>query len=131
MAEKKDERSLEMRVTELENKLGAQQMEFSEQEVAAYNKIAEALGVGTEGAHPISAGAPVPVCRVQPCRVQACRVQTCRVQTCRVQTCRVQTCRVQTCRVQQCIQQCINECVASFGSEFEGDLSGGFGMLGY
>ena len=131
MAEKKEERTLEMRIAELENKLGvgAQQVEFTEQEVAAYNKIADALGVGV-GAQPMG------VCRTPgTCRIQACRIQTCVIQPCRIQpSCRIQTCRIQACRVQpigQCISQCINECVACYASDYEADLSGGFGTLGY
>ena len=133
MAEKKDERTLEMRIAELENRLGGgaqQQMEFTAQEVAAYNKIADALGVSM-GAEQYGA------CRWQPppaCRVQACRIQTCRIQPCRIQPCRIQTCRIQACRIQpigQCVSQCINECVAGYASDYEADLSGGFGTLGY
>jgi len=135
MAEKKEERTLEMRIAELENKLGAgaQQVEFTEQEAAAYNKVADALGV--------HAGAdPYGICRTNPCRIQACRVQTCIIQPCRIQTCRIQTCRIQACRLNpcriqqpigQCISQCINECGTGYAGDYEADLGGGFGTLGY
>jgi hypothetical protein len=128
MADKKDERTLEMRVAELETRLGSQQVEFTEEEVAAYNKIADALGVGA-GAEPASTAA---VCRVQTCRIQPCRIQPCRIQPCRIQPCRIQPCRIQPCRIQVCrVQQCINECGSCFASEFEDDFTGGFGTLGY
>jgi hypothetical protein len=133
MAEKKDERTLEMRIAELENRLAGgaqQQMEFTEQEVAAYNKIADALGVGI-GVEQYGGGG----CRLQPpqaCRVQACRIQTCRIQPCRVQPCRIQGCRVvNSCRPNQ-PTQCIFDCVACYPGDYEVDyLSGGFGTLGY
>ena len=131
MAEKKDERTLEMRIAELENRLGGgaqQQVEFTEQEVAAYNKIADALGVGV-GAEQYGGGG----CRWQPphgCRVHVCRVQTCRIQpACRIHACRVNACN--TCRNHPCISQCINECFACYAGDYEVDLSGGFGTLGY
>jgi len=142
MAEKKEERTLEMRIAELESRLGAgaEQMEFTEQEVAAYNKIADALGVGM-GAQPTVVPPVTNACRPhQPtgCRIYSCRIQTCRVQACRIQTCRVNVCvacrphQPTACRIQnQCISQCINECVACYASDHEADLSGGFGTLGY
>lgn len=135
--EKKDERTLEMRIAELENRLGlgAQQMEFTEQEVASYNKIADALGVGAGAESPALLSCGGCICAPGSYRVQVCRIQTCRVQPCRIQPCRIQTCRIQSCRVQQCISQCIsqciNECVACYASDYAADLSGGFGTLGY
>ena len=128
---KKDERTLEMRNAELENRLGGgaeQKMEFTEQEVAASNKIADALGVGV---------GPYGACRRQPpaCRVQACRVQSCIIQPCRTQPCRIQLCAIlQNCRKQpiyQCIGLCVNECFACYAGDQEVDLSGGFDTLGY
>jgi hypothetical protein len=137
MAEKKDERTLEMRIAELENRLGGgaqQQMEFTEQEVAAYNKIADALGVGVgPEQHGACRWQPPPACRVQACRIQSCRIQPCRIQPCRVQVCRV----INSCRpnqpgpISQCISQCISECFACYAGDYEVDLSGGFGTLGY
>lgn len=117
--EKKEERTLEMRIAALEKMLGAgaQQVEFTEQEVAAYNKIADALGV-------------------DPCRVQNCHVPPCRVNSCRLQPyfvvnlCRLQPCVIQPC-ISQPIGQCLNQCVACYAGGYEGDLSGGFRKLGY
>jgi hypothetical protein len=143
--EKKEEPTLEMRIAALENRVGGgaqQQMEFTEQEAAAYNKIADALGIGVEMAGGCRWQPPPGGCRWQPppggcrwqppnaCRVQACRIQTCRIQPCRIQPCRIQTCRIQTC-ISQCIGQCVNECFACYASDDEVDLSGGFGTLGY
>ena len=131
MAEKKkEERTLEMRVAELEELLGVrpEEMEVTEQEAAAYNKIADALGVDP---------CRVPSCRLPSCRVNSCRLQPCRMPPCRVQPCRIQTCIVlchpgQGCRKAACIfHQCIDQCIAGYPGDYEGDLSGGFGMLGY
>jgi hypothetical protein len=135
MAEKKDERTLEMRVAELESRLGvgAQQMEFTEQEVAAYNKIADALGVGV-GPQPTPAPPVFGDCVRHMGRVHLCRVQACRIQTCRIKTCLTPcgACQPhQPSRISQCISQCINQCFACYASDYEADLSGGFGTLGY
>jgi hypothetical protein len=136
MAEKKkEERTLEMRVAELEEMLGvrAEPTEFSEQEVAAYNKIADALGVDP--------------CRVQTCRIQPCRTYPCRTYPCRIYPCRTYPCRIQPCRGGEpcrtgacgchgCIQQhgispWTDQCVPCYAGGYEVDWSGGFGTLGY
>ena len=132
---KKEERTLEMRVAELEELLGvrAEPIEFTEEEVAAYNKIADALGVEA--------------CRIQSCRLQPCRyacrtypcLPTCRtypcLPPCRAYPCRVQTCRIpgggNSCRHAGYFQQCIDQCFACYAGDYEVDFSGGFGTLGY
>lgn len=141
--EKKGERTLEMRIAELENRLGGgaeQQMQFTDEEVAAYNKIADALGVGL-GPPGACRWQPPPACRVQACRIQSCIIQPCRTQPCRVQVCRaINGCRpnqpgpiapcISQCVGGQCISPCISACFACYAGDYEVDLSGDFGTLG-
>ena len=48
MAEQKSDKTIEMRLAEIEDKLS--QMHITEEEMKAYNKVASALGGGAMGA---------------------------------------------------------------------------------
>ena len=117
-----DEKSLEMRVAALEDKLKG--LQVSEDEMRAYNKVASLMGMGSQQpattAGATTALTPVPdSCVVSQCTVRACTISQCTV---------VSQCTVRACTI---IQDCINECgggCAPGGGGFMG--GGGFGTLG-
>ena len=103
MAEGK-EKTLEMRVAELEDKLA--KLNITEEEMKAYQKVSSMLGEGAAAAAP-----------GQPSTSIACVVRTC---------------IIRTCIIRNCIITCINECscgpcIAGGGGGIGG---GGFGGLG-
>lgn len=124
MADKTDEKTLEMRLAALEDKLSG--MQVSEDEMRAYHKVASLIGAqaapaaGAEALHPTAC--VIQQC-VQPCVVQQCTIRACTV----VQQC-IRACTVvQQCTIRACtIEQCINEC----GPGLPGVGGGGFGTLG-
>ncbi len=136
MPDSKDEKSLEMRIAELEDKLKG--MEVTEEEMAAYNKVAGMMASG-----PVAAGAsaeltPAPGnCVISQC-VRPCVVNQC-IRACTVVSpCTIRACTVvsQCTVVNQCIractiiQDCINECGGGCAPGGGGFSSGGFGTLG-
>ena len=133
------EKTLEMRVAELEDKLKG--LQVTEEEMRAFNKVASMMGLipqaGAAAAADVAtatpappAGTPIVQC-VRTCVVQQC-VRTCVVQQC-VRTCVVQQC-IRTCVVQQCIRTCIiQDCINECGGGLPGGggfSSGGFESLG-
>jgi hypothetical protein len=110
MAEKGQEKSLEMRVAELEDKLS--KVHITEDEWKAYQKVASLVaggqGVGAEAA--AAAAAPIPT---------APTIRTCIIRTCIIRTCII-----------HCIINCINECSCGPGPIGGGGIGGGFGSLG-
>jgi hypothetical protein len=110
MAESTKEKSLEMRVAELEDKLS--KIHISEDEMKAYHKVSSLLGAG-------QVGAEVAGIQAAPTPTISCVARTCIVRTCIIRTC-----------VISCIN-CINECTC--GPCIAGGSSGaggGFGSLG-
>lgn len=144
MAESSDkEKSLEMRVAELEDKLSG--MQITEEEMRAFNKVSAMLAGAPGGGAGSPAGVaqavgtpamPVPAdCVIQQC-VRPCVIQQC-IRSCTIVAQCIRSCTVvQQCSViQQCIrsctiiQDCINECGGGFGPG-GGISGGGFGTLG-
>jgi hypothetical protein len=138
MAETTDrEKTLEMRVAELEDKLKG--LQVTEEEMRAFNKVASLMGLMPQAAAmpaaeataaaPTAAGAVV----LGPgnCVISQC-VRTCVISQC-VRTCVISQC-VRTCVISQCvrtcvIQDCINECGGGCAPG-GGFFGGGFGGLG-
>jgi hypothetical protein len=114
MAEKKESKTLEMRVAELEDKIS--KVHITEDEMRTFQKVSAALGPG--------AGTALQ-CAVAQCIVQQCLqcIHQCIIQQC------IQQCIIQQCIRAQCIRQCINEC-AQCGGPIGGGGGGGFGGLG-
>jgi hypothetical protein len=125
MAEKAaHEKTLEMRVAELEDKLKG--LQVTEEEMKAYNKVAALMGGASAG--DVAARAPsVPSpysCIVQQC-IRACTVVQQCIRPCTV----INQCTI----VQQCIRPCIiSDCINECGGGLPGagGLGGGFGTLG-
>lgn len=139
MADKKDEKTLEMRVAELEDKLKG--LQVTEEEMRAYNKVAALMGHATAApaAAPMAASGasaaltPVPdACVINQC-IRACTVvQQCTIRACTIRQCTVvNPCTIRACTIRQCciIHDCINECDGG-GFGVGGLGGGGFGGLG-
>jgi hypothetical protein len=132
MAEK-SEQSLEMRVAELEDKLA--KLSFTEEELAAYNKVASAMAGGmTAAAAPAQQQGPVGPCQIvncfpppPPCVVSQCLPPPpCVIQPCRINPCTI----VNPCTIRPTIVQCI-PCINECGGGLPGTIpGGGFGTLG-
>jgi hypothetical protein len=139
MADKKEsEKTLEMRVAELEDKLKG--LQVTEEEMKVYNKVASLLGGGggagaaaPQGLEAAGVAALTPnpdACVIAQC-VRACTINQC-VRACTVvqqciRSCVIQQC-IRACTIRQCcIQDCINECGGGGGGFMGG---GGFGTLG-
>ena len=128
-----NEKTLEMRVAELEDKLKG--LQITEEEMKAYNKVASLLGGGAASSSGMeAAGALTPnpdACVIAQC-VRACTVVQQCVRACTVvqqciRPCVIQQC-IRACTIRQCcIQDCINECGGGGGGFMGG---GGFGSLG-
>jgi hypothetical protein len=105
VAEKGQEKSLEMRVAELEDKLS--KLHITEEEWKAYQKVHTALGGGVGG----GVGLSPQVCVIRSCIVRAC----------------ISTCSI-ACIISSCINECsCGPCIQSGGG---GGVGGGFGGLG-
>lgn len=119
MADEKKDRTLEMRVAELEDKL--KQLHVTEDEIKAYQKVSGLLGgaaVSGGSAQPCVAAAPQPCVAASP---QVC-ILRCIVANC-----------IHTCVIQPCIVRCINLCINECGGGClpgVGGTGGGFGSLG-
>jgi hypothetical protein len=139
MADKKEsEKTLEMRITELEDKLKG--LQVTEEEMKAYNKVASLMaggvpqpGAGVEAAVGSVGLTPAPSsCVIQQCVIQQCIRPCTVVQQC-IRPCTIRPCTVVQPCVRACtiISDCINECgggCAPGGGGFIG--GGGFGSLG-
>ncbi len=126
MAEKSDEKTLEMRLAALEDKISG--MQVTEEEMRAYHKVASMIGGHAAPAAGTEAAGMLPL-HPTPCVIAQCVVHQCTIRACTVvQHCTIRACTVvQQCTIRACtIEQCINEC----GPGLPGITGGGFGTLG-
>ena len=132
MAERKEgEKTLEMRVAELEDKLKG--MQITEEEMRVYNKVAALMGASPQTANVGNVAlTPGPSdCVVTQC-IRSCVISQC-IRSCTIVTQCIRACTVVNPCIRACtiIQDCINECgggCAPGGGGFSG--GGGFGSLG-
>ena len=108
MAESKEQKSLEMRVAELEDKLS--KMHITEEEMKAYQKVSSL--VGAPGANPVAGGCIVD-CNIGGGCINECTIRACTI----LRQCTI----LRYCTI---IRQC---CFEGGGGGFSG---GGFGSLG-
>jgi hypothetical protein len=116
-----EEKSIEMRVTELEDRL--RQLHVSEEELRAYQKVSRLMG--SAGASPAAGGQVAGGCIVD-CVVSGCLTE-CLIRACTV----VRACTIVRqcqCVVRQCTWECY-ECQCAPGGGGFG-AGGGFGTLG-
>src|SRR5215471_1122902 len=73
MAEK--EKTLEMRVAELEDKLS--KLHVTEDEMKAYQKVAGLLGAQGAAASTTSPASPIVACIIRTCIIRTCIINTC------------------------------------------------------
>jgi hypothetical protein len=113
MADQPKEKSLEMRVAELEDKLS--KMHISEEELKAYHKVSSLLGGGAGGVSP-QAGCILDCVGgcINECAIRACTV---------VRSCTIRACTI----IRACTFECGGGCAPGGGGLLGG---GGFGSLG-
>lgn len=107
-----DEKTLEMRVAELEDKLS--KVHITEEEMKAYQKVSALIGTGGGGPSP-RAGC------VLDC-VNSC------INECAIRACTVRACTVRACTIRACTFECGGNCDPSAGGGLTG--GGGFGGFG-
>ena len=127
MADEKKEKSLEMRVAELEDKLS--QVHITEDEMKAFQKVSSLLGQGGGGGGGVSpqAGCVVDCAGgcVNECQIRACTI----VRQCTVirQCTIVRQCTIAQTIIRQCTFECGGECAPGGGGLMGGGGFGGFG----
>ena len=124
MADQSKEKSLEMRVAELEDKLA--QMHVTEEEIKAYHKVSALMGGGGGGGGGASAPIPQAGCIMEcsggcinECAIRACTI----VRSCTIRACTISACTI----IRACTFECGGNCAPGGFGGFGG---GGFGGLG-
>lgn len=114
MADQSKEKSLEMRVAELEDRLA--KLHITEEEMKAYQKVSSLIG----GATP----APNAGC-ILDCS-GGC-INECAIRACTIRACTIRACTIRACTIRACTYECGGNCDPGGGGFFSG---GGFGSLG-
>jgi len=112
MADQPKEKTLEMRVAELEDKLS--KVHITEEEMKAYQKVSSLIGGG--GATPSPNAGCILDC------VGGC-INECAIRACTI----VRSCTIRACTIRACTFECGGNCDPGGGGFFGG---GGFGRLG-
>jgi hypothetical protein len=115
MADEPKEKSLEMRVAELEDKLS--KVHITEEEMKAYQKVSALLGTG--GGISPQAGC------ILDCS-GGC-INECAIRACTIRACTIRACTIRACTIRACTMECINECGPAGGGMMGGGGFGGFG----
>jgi len=110
--EKKESKTLEMRVAELEDKLA--KMHVTEEEMKAYEKVSSLMG----------SGAAATATSTSPCVATSCTIRPCTVRPCVIRPCVIRPCIIHPCW--ECIHECGGGCLPGGGSMG----GGGFGSFG-
>ena len=116
MADQSKEKSLEMRVAELEDKLS--KVHITEEEMKAYQKVSSLIGGGGGGISP-QAGC------ILDCS-GGC-INECAIRACTIRACTIRACTIRACTIRACTAECINECGPVGGGMMGGGGFGGFG----
>jgi hypothetical protein len=112
MAEQPKEKTLEMRVAELEDKLS--KVHITEEEMKAYQKVSSLIGGASATPSP-QAGC------ILDC-VGGC-INECAIRACTI----IRSCTIRACTIRACTFECGGNCDPGGGGFFGG---GGFGRLG-
>ena len=112
MADQSKEKSLEMRVAELEDKLS--KLHITEDDMKAYQKVSSLLGSGGGGVSP-RAGCVLDCSGgcINECAIRACTI--------------VRSCTIRACTIRACTFECGGECLPGGGGLMGGGGFGGFG----
>src|SRR3954469_24342869 len=102
MADKTEsEKTLEMRVAELEDKL--KNLHVTEDEMKAYNKVASLMGGGGGTAAAATGLTPQPDACIRACTiVQQCTIHACTINPWAVHACTIRACTIRACTIRQC-----------------------------
>lgn len=118
MADETKEKSLEMRVAELEDKLS--KVHITEEEMRAFQKVSALMGqTGAGGASPQAgcvldcSGGCINECAIRACTIRACTIRACTIRACTI--------------IRQCTFECGGECAPGGGGLIGGGGFGGFG----
>jgi hypothetical protein len=113
MADQSKEKSLEMRVAELEDKLS--KLHITEDEMKAYQKVSSLLGSGGGGGVSPRAGCVLDCSGgcINECAIRACTI--------------VRSCTIRACTIRACTFECGGECLPGGGGLMGGGGFGGFG----
>ncbi len=109
------QRSLEMRVAELEDKLA--KMHVTEEEMKAYQKVSSLMGTGGAQETALTTGC-IQSC-IQPC-IRPCIIRPCIIRNCIIRNC------IRVCDCWECINECGGGCLPGGGTMG----GGGFGSFG-
>lgn len=115
MADKPEEKSLEMRVAELEDKLS--KVHITEEEMKAYQKVSALIGGGGGGGG-VSPRAGCILDCVGGCINECAIVRACTIRACTIRACTI---------IRQCTFECGGECAPGGGGLLGGGGFGGFG----
>jgi hypothetical protein len=108
-----EEKSLEMRVSELEDKL--ERVTVSEEDLEAAQRV---LGAAP-GAAPAG-----------PCIIHQCIIHQCIISQCIIHQCIISQCIIRNCIIQQCFECSCGPCNLPGGGGGISRAGGGFGSLG-
>lgn len=124
--EKSKEKTLEMRVAELEDKLS--QMHITEEEMRAYQKVSALMGGGGGGAGALGTGGVSPQAGCILDCVGGC-INECAIRACTViRSCTIRACTIRACTIRACTFECGGNCDPGGGGGLIG--GGGFGGFG-
>lgn len=116
MADQPKEKSLEMRVAELEDKLA--QVHITEDEMKAYQKVSSLIGGASAGGATASPNAGCILDCVGGC-INECAIRACTI----IRSCTIRACTI----IRACTYECGGNCAPGGGGLLGG---GGFGSLG-
>ena len=120
------EKSLEMRVAELEDKLS--KVHITEEEMQAYQKVSALLGGGGGGAGAAGIGGASPQAGCILDCVGGC-INECAIRACTIiRNCTIRACTIRACTIRACTYECGGNCDPGGGGGFFG--GGGFGGFG-
>ena len=121
MADQSKEKSLEMRVAELEDKLS--KVHITEEEMKAYQKVSALIGGGGGGGGISPQAGCVVDCSggcVNECAIRACAIRQCAIP---IRACTI----IRQPIIRACTMECGGECLPGGGGMVGGGGFGGFG----
>ena len=122
---KSKEKTLEMRVAELEDKLS--QMHITEEEMKAYQKVSALMGGGGAGTSAAGAGGVSPQAGCILDCVGGC-INECAIRACTIiRSCTIRACTIRACTIRACTFECGGNCDPGGGGLIGGGGFGGFG----
>ena len=123
--EKSKEKTLEMRVAELEDKLS--HMHVTEEEMRAYQKVSALMGGGGGGAGALGTGGVSPQAGCILDCVGGC-INECAIRACTIiRSCTIRACTIRACTIRACTFECGGNCDPGGGGLIGGGGFGGFG----